>query len=85
MASFPERRDILSFVIPGRAFWRGTGIHTLGRGYGFSDAQLRIKARSLHSRPGMTKFGDAGIAPTLLSEALPAFAGIVQPLIPPSG
>jgi hypothetical protein len=34
-------------VIPGRATWRGPGIHTPVRGYGF-------RARSLCSRPGMT-------------------------------
>jgi len=32
------------FVIPGRASWREPGIHTHGGGYGFADAQLRIKA-----------------------------------------
>src|SRR5216684_778362 len=35
-------------VIPGCAAWRRPGIHTPGRGYGF-------RARSLRSRPGMTK------------------------------
>src|SRR6266404_6584931 len=34
-------------VIPGRAPWRGPGIHTPDRRYGF-------RARSFHSRPGMT-------------------------------
>src|SRR5258708_11922474 len=34
-------------VIPGCAAWRRPGIHTPDRGYGF-------RARSFHSRPGMT-------------------------------
>jgi hypothetical protein len=42
------------FVIPGCAVRRRPGIHTHGCGYGFSDVQLHIKARSFHSRPGMT-------------------------------
>src|SRR5882724_7269930 len=33
-------------VIPGRASWRGPGIHTPDRGCGFSDVQLHIKARA---------------------------------------
>ena len=34
-------------VIPGCATWRKPGIHTPDGGYGF-------RARSFHSRPGMT-------------------------------
>jgi hypothetical protein len=38
---------LFHLVVPGRAIWRGPGIHSPGGGYGF-------RARSFHSRPGMT-------------------------------
>jgi len=47
-ANAMEVRDLCAsrnaFVIPGRAAWRGPGIHTFGGGYGF-------RVRSFHSRP----------------------------------
>src|SRR6202171_6330308 len=39
---------VLSVVIPGCAIWRRPGIHNHDREYGF-------RARSLRSRPGMTR------------------------------
>src|ERR1035438_4019581 len=40
-------RCVFFLVIPGRAFWRGPGIHTPDSDYGF-----RVRASA---RPGMTK------------------------------
>ena len=42
-----KRRRVRSVVIPECAIWRRPGIHSPCRGYGF-------RARSFHSRPGMT-------------------------------
>src|SRR5437762_9336510 len=50
-------------VIPGCATWRRPGIHTPDCGYGF-------RARSFHSRPGMTAPARVGRVRTASSRAL---------------
>ena len=42
---------VVTLVIPGRAPWRGPGIHTPGGGYGFSDVQIAHQSSTFHVAP----------------------------------